>query len=475
MQHLRSVPLAPLATLAVVTFVACTVDPATTPTPDASAIDGSVADDAAAIDAGAFDAGPAADAAFDGGPADGGPLDAGANTDAGPVDGGGCAPGPYALGARKAVQISASGWHQCARFDDGSLKCWGANSGGELGLGDALTRGSDSPCRMGSNLPFVSVGGVARSFSDVVAFASVPDLRPRTCAISNGDLFCWGDGVGKAPGDLAALAPVALPARAVRFAVNRAASEGASPTACVLLAGGKVACTGANSFGQLGTGDTTYHSDFVVVDLGAGAVATAVSVNAGAVCALLQTGAIKCWGASNYHGISVAPPAASRTNHRGDEPGEMGANLPTLPLPSASAIWGNSGMTCATATSLRCWGATSNGSVAAAAAATYSFPAGPPLRYPLLAGFRFRRIDGSFGTAPAPTNNATIPVTIRPADADAVIDETDVQTTIAAGTTNNSFEVRVSGLVTGTKAGGTGDDLSGVLGKASRGTIDLGF
>jgi hypothetical protein len=35
----------------------------------------------------------------------------------------------------KVSQIDAGGVHTCARLSDGSVKCWGINSNGELGLG----------------------------------------------------------------------------------------------------------------------------------------------------------------------------------------------------------------------------------------------------------------------------------------------------------------------------------------------------
>ena len=42
----------------------------------------------------------------------------------------------------------------CAVLNDNSVKCWGHNLLGELGIGDAVHRG-DGPNEMGDNLPAV--------------------------------------------------------------------------------------------------------------------------------------------------------------------------------------------------------------------------------------------------------------------------------------------------------------------------------
>ena len=44
----------------------------------------------------------------------------------------------------------------CAVLDNASLKCWGKNDSGQLGLGDDSTRG-DVSGEMGDNLPAISL------------------------------------------------------------------------------------------------------------------------------------------------------------------------------------------------------------------------------------------------------------------------------------------------------------------------------
>ena len=45
-------------------------------------------------------------------------------------------------GGAHAVEVGLGTYGGCAWLDNGTLKCWGGNGGGELGLGDALARGA---------------------------------------------------------------------------------------------------------------------------------------------------------------------------------------------------------------------------------------------------------------------------------------------------------------------------------------------
>lgn len=49
--------------------------------------------------------------------------------------------GPVYLGGATARQVAAGQRHTCAILDDGTLKCWGLNASGQLGLGDTKSRG----------------------------------------------------------------------------------------------------------------------------------------------------------------------------------------------------------------------------------------------------------------------------------------------------------------------------------------------
>jgi cysteine-rich repeat protein len=55
------------------------------------------------------------------------------------------------------VTVYAGGSESCALFDDGRVKCWGANGSGQLGLGDTENRG-DPGGSMGAALPYIDLG-----------------------------------------------------------------------------------------------------------------------------------------------------------------------------------------------------------------------------------------------------------------------------------------------------------------------------
>jgi len=73
-------------------------------------------------------------------------------------------------------------------LDNGSVKCWGENSYGQLGLGDIINRG-DNSSEMGDNLTIVDLG----SGRTATAIAAGSD---HTCAIlDNASIKCWGSNI----------------------------------------------------------------------------------------------------------------------------------------------------------------------------------------------------------------------------------------------------------------------------------------
>ena len=279
---------------------------------------------------------------------------------------------PVDLGAaRRATAIAPGSFHTCALLDDGAVKCWGAN-GGQLGLGDTTNRG-DGPGEMGDALPPVDLG-TGRTATAIAAggahTCALLDNGTVKCWGNNGsgqlglgDTATRGDGPGEM-GD--ALPPVDLGTGRTATAIS--IGPGASTT-CALLDNGTVKCWGDNGHGQLGLGDTVDRGDgpgemgdaLPAVDLGTGRTATAVAAGLHHVCATLDTRALKCWGEGGAGQLGLGSP-----DDRGDAPGEMGNALPAVSLGTgrtAANVDSGRSHVCAVLdnATLKCWGRNTDG------------------------------------------------------------------------------------------------------------------
>lgn len=166
-------------------------------------------------------------------------------------------------------EIALGNSHACAILSGDTLKCWGANNFGNLGLGDHQNRASAA--QMGDALPAVYLGA---------------NRTPRGITAGNN-------------------------------------------ASCAVLDDGSVKCWGTNKDGRIGAGDVVEiggnsgdMASLKPVDLGPGRRAKQVSMSDNSQCVLLDDGNVTCWGI-------VANPEPVVL---GDELNEMGENLPTLTL-----------------------------------------------------------------------------------------------------------------------------------------------
>ena len=87
---------------------------------------------------------------------------------------------------RTATALTAGSNHTCALLDNGTVKCWGSNGSGQLGLGDTNPRG-DGANELGDNLPTVSLGTGHTA-------PTVSGGGTHTCArLENSQVKCWGN------------------------------------------------------------------------------------------------------------------------------------------------------------------------------------------------------------------------------------------------------------------------------------------
>ena len=86
---------------------------------------------------------------------------------------------------RTATAIAAGSNHSCAVLDNASVKCWGLNHYGQLGI-ENTTKMGDSSSRMGDNLPSIDLG-TGRTATAIAAGDE------HTCALlDNASVKCWG-------------------------------------------------------------------------------------------------------------------------------------------------------------------------------------------------------------------------------------------------------------------------------------------
>ncbi|MCH9684062.1 MAG: hypothetical protein K0V04_21695, partial [Deltaproteobacteria bacterium] len=160
------------------------------------------------------------------------------------------------------------------------------------------------------------------------------------CSVqSDGALYCWGYGGGwgtlgipgqsgvnafNIPADIPGLGTVDVggPVTAV---------ESHAWTTCAALADGTMRCWGQGNFGGTARGNTETIGDDEVpatgpaVDLGEPIVAFGEAGYSISWCALLQSGALKCWGHNGGGQLGYG-----HTENLGDDPGEVGPNLPAV-------------------------------------------------------------------------------------------------------------------------------------------------
>lgn len=169
--------------------------------------------------------------------------------------------------------------HACAWLTDGSAKCWGNNTSGQLGNGS--TTGSSSP---------VSVTGLS-GVTKMVAGAA------HTCAlVSGGYVKCWGSNTVGSIGD------GTFVDRLVPTTVSNISSISSLSTkfetTCAMTSGGTVYCWGRNGSYQV-TETNKVHQNVPVLVAGIGSTVSQIAVGMENVCVLTTgTPTVKCWGAN---------------------------------------------------------------------------------------------------------------------------------------------------------------------------------
>ncbi len=179
--------------------------------------------------------------------------------------------------------ISTGTNHSCALTSTGGVKCWGQNSGRQLGDGTSTHR----------PIP-VDVTSLTSGVAKISAGSS------HTCAVTTtGGAKCWGSNSNNQLGDgTTTIRPTPVDVTGLTSGI--AEISAAWSHSCALTTTGGVKCWGFNSNGQLGDGTTTQRSTQVNVT-GLTSGVTSISTASSSTCALTTAGGVKCWG-GNFFG-----------------------------------------------------------------------------------------------------------------------------------------------------------------------------
>jgi alpha-tubulin suppressor-like RCC1 family protein len=263
----------------------------------------------------------------------------------------------------KVVAVAAGDNDSCALLTTGAVRCWGSGASGRLGhdstsnvgdgTGPSIQAAGDVPLGLGAKAVAITAG------------------HAHTCALlTTGDVRCWGDGfqgqlghdsrlnIGDgAPGD-----PSIEVAGNVPLAGRATAITAGDSYTCALMATGAVRCWGYGASGQLGYDGTTNVGDGdpagvpieALPDVPLSAKVTAISAGTHHTCALTTTGRVRCWGDGGFGQLGYGSKA-----NIGDGGGVRMQDLADVPLGgTAVAISAGGNHTCALLTTghVRCWG-----------------------------------------------------------------------------------------------------------------------
>ena len=275
--------------------------------------------------------------------------------------------GPASTGKQLAAHdsVSTGGKHTCG-IVNGHVFCWGDNSSGQLGMGNT-TR-------------LVQPRAVPNLFTRTATKVSAG--KDHTCAIVEGDLYCWGSndegklGSGTAIGvDQTSPQKINGNGGAITTSMRVTDVSVGDNNTCA-IANAKTYCWGDNVSAQIGDGTTNDRARPVLVNGNSnilnGKAATAVSVGTSHVCAIANAD-LYCWGnnADGRTGLFSGAPTTATSQPTRVTLGRAGSPIagvdpaPNGALPSVSGVAAGSDFTCAIFNGLvSCWGNNTNGRTA---------------------------------------------------------------------------------------------------------------
>ncbi|MBV1857248.1 MAG: DUF4215 domain-containing protein, partial [Nannocystaceae bacterium] len=249
-------------------------------------------------------------------------------------------------------------FHSCAALDSGDVKCWGQATTGKLGIVGQTTNIGDNEAL--SSSPLTDVGAT------VVQLATG---QAHTCArTSLGTVRCWGSqangatGYGTGPTN-SIIGDDETPASAGDVTLTDFAADIATGWlhSCAVLETGAVQCWGRGNDGRLGYGDSAYvgfnnsPADAGTVELDG--PARQVVAGFAHTCAMLDDGTVQCWGFGSTGQLGYG-----NTDTIGDDEDPTDAGVVSLDTTVRTiAADGNHTCVITEAGGVRCWGQGADG------------------------------------------------------------------------------------------------------------------
>ena len=258
-----------------------------------------------------------------------------------------------------ATQASGGGNHTCAVVDDGGVLCWGAGdlslfNFGQLGYGNLNGIGdNESPASAGTVQVGGSVNQIATGFE-------------HTCALlDTGNVRCWGKGSrGRLGyGNENNIGDDETPETAGDVQVGGAVVQLAAgfEYSCAVLDTGAVRCWGRGFSGQLGYGNNNDIGDDETPasagDVPVGGVVVQIATGVNHTCAVLNTGAVRCWGSGSLGQLGYGVTSFGVGNNVGDD--ETPADIGDVPVGGlVTQVVAGESHSCALLEggNVRCWG-----------------------------------------------------------------------------------------------------------------------
>ena len=183
-----------------------------------------------------------------------------------------------------------AGGATCVLMPGGTIKCWGANWGGQLGDGTNVP----------SNVP-VDVVGITDATAVSTGWA-------HGCAVVGGAAKCWGYNFRGQLGDgtfVDSNVPVGVSGLTSGVSMVSAGDE----HSCALMAAGGTRCWGRNDSGQLGNSTITSSPPFAVGVPVVTQLNGALQIDVGGyhACATMPAGTVSCWGSHAFGQLGYSP------------------------------------------------------------------------------------------------------------------------------------------------------------------------